>query len=194
MRIAYALVLLATGCQPSTVAPAENGNAAARDDSHWIALRRTRCYGPCPGYSVKLFADGRSSWVGHDNVAKIGPASGTVDRRAVIELLRELEEIDLSGVPPDMPKGADCATDASSAVITAADGARTIRAFHYYGCEGSVLDRLSQIENGIDRGIEPRRIVTWVLEGEDAIDPAGWSHGALVVETEPLSCLVVASR
>ena len=76
-----------TGCPTRTVA-APTQSLAPED---FIELRRTLCYGRCPIYRVRIYADGRIEWTGESFVRVTGPATANVapeDARALIEKFR----------------------------------------------------------------------------------------------------------
>ncbi len=57
--------------------------------SDFVRLSRTACYGRCPVYTVRLFADGRIEWEGKKNVAKVGQARHSISSEAARALLEK---------------------------------------------------------------------------------------------------------
>ena len=56
-----------------------------------IQLQRSTCYGNCPGYSLKVFGDGRVEYVGDKFVKTTGKREGNVDPSVIKQLLAEFE-------------------------------------------------------------------------------------------------------
>ncbi|HMK73377.1 MAG TPA: DUF6438 domain-containing protein [Myxococcaceae bacterium] len=83
-----AAVLLLLGCHPAMHSAA---STEARDEDPVIQLLTTSCFGTCPEYLVRIFPDGRVTYVGLANVKLIGPASSTITVTALSELVRQFQ-------------------------------------------------------------------------------------------------------
>jgi Cu+-exporting ATPase len=129
-----------TGCPARTVA-APTQSLAPED---YVELRRTPCYGRCPVYRVRLYADGRIEWTGERFVKVTGPATAKVaseTARALIDKFRAAGYWNL------------CET--YDRRIT--DVPATITLLHIAGTEKSVFDRANAAPD-------------WLRESERAID------------------------
>jgi len=129
-----------TGCPARTVA-APTQSLAPED---YVELRRTPCYGRCPVYRVRLYADGRIEWTGETFVKVTGPATAKVaseTARALIDKFRAAGYWNL------------CET--YDRRIT--DVPATITLLHIAGTEKSVFDRAESAPD-------------WLRESERVID------------------------
>jgi hypothetical protein len=59
-----------------------------------ITLRRTVCFGTCPGYSLEIFQDGRLHYNGEAYVAVTGPQEAQIPPEAVKALIESFLKID----------------------------------------------------------------------------------------------------
>jgi hypothetical protein len=59
-----------------------------------ITLRRTACFGTCPGYSLEIFQDGRLHYNGEAYVAVTGPQEAQIPPEAVKALIESFLKID----------------------------------------------------------------------------------------------------
>jgi TonB family protein len=79
----------------------EDANApAGTTPADFVALSRSLCYGPCPSYSVRVYADGKVVWDGSRYVLAQGHRTGRIDAsaaRGLIERFRTKEFWSLCG-------------------------------------------------------------------------------------------------
>ena len=59
--------------------------------SDFVRLRRTRCFGTCPDYTVQIGADGQISWRGENYVRAIGAETATINPRDARGLIEKLQ-------------------------------------------------------------------------------------------------------
>jgi len=132
------------GSQPSEIPP---------DLS--ITLERTRCYGFCPSYVLKISATGKVSYEGRASVKLVGQAESSISQEKVRALITAFEKInyfDLKGAyetPNDGCK--DWVTDGPTAITSLTINGRSKSVRHYSGCRGiAVLAELEKLEQAID--------------------------------------------
>lgn len=68
-----------------------------------LSLERTTCYGQCPYYSVKIYADGRAVYEGKKNVSLLGKHVATVPPSMVQQLLEKATVIDYASLHTKYP-------------------------------------------------------------------------------------------
>ena len=120
-----------------------------------ITLERTRCYGFCPSYLLKISATGKVTFEGRFSVKFVGSAESSISREKLGELIRVFEKInyfDLRAAyetPNDGCK--DWVTDGPTAITSLTINGRSKLVRHYSGCRGiAVLAELEKLEQAID--------------------------------------------
>lgn len=68
-----------------------------------LSLERTTCYGNCPYYSIKIYADGRAVYEGRKNVELLGKYTATAPPSLVQELLEKAISIKYVDLNPKYP-------------------------------------------------------------------------------------------
>ncbi|MGH1334595.1 MAG: DUF6438 domain-containing protein [Aureispira sp.] len=68
-----------------------------------LSLERTTCYGRCPYYSIKIYADGRAVYEGKKNVPLLGKYTTTAPPAIVQQLLDKAATIDYTKLHPKYP-------------------------------------------------------------------------------------------
>lgn len=143
------------GAATAPPAPAAPSNHGGDPDSHTLlaSLSRGACYGWCPVYEVRVYADGSVEYHGDDFVKVQGDATATLapdQRKAIEELFMGHGYFDLADAYTDV----DWTDAPSSTTSFHLDGRdKTIR--HYHGDQDAPA-ALSEIEDGLDQivGIE----------------------------------------
>ena len=135
-----------------------------------ISLQRGNCEGGCPVYRVLIFANGDVIWQGRGRVARPGVALSAVERDQIRALLQDFDSIDyfhLENIYGFRGTGCRSTTPGASMVITSLSMGGVSRILsHYQGCAGEIPDRLTALENSIDKVVNAAR---WIV-GEP---PAG---------------------
>jgi hypothetical protein len=75
---------------PAAVPPTTSNSVATSTD--FVELRRTRCYGTCAAYTVRVSGDGSISWSGEAFVETIGRASGAIDSNDARALMQRVAD------------------------------------------------------------------------------------------------------
>lgn len=142
-----------------------------------ITLERTGCFGPCPRYTVSIFADGSvvfyaSPWRNFTKTS--GAARGQISREQMRGLLAEFERVDYFSLKDSYETVGDgcasVATDNARAITSLQLGGRKKTVRHYYGClsggrNESVFPRkLTALESKIDAAAGSWR---WIGQAED---------------------------
>lgn len=144
-----------------TFAALPNSGSASRSQSSdipsdlSITLERTRCYGFCPSYVLKISADGKVAYEGRASVKLVGSAESSISQEKLRELIRAFEKIDYFNLqaayetPNDGCK--DWVTDGPTAIVSLTINGRSRSLRHYSGCRGvALLAELEKLEQAID--------------------------------------------
>ncbi|SDX32448.1 DUF6438 domain-containing protein [Hymenobacter psychrophilus] len=115
----------ATAAQP----PATTTTVAAplpKQQEPVLAFGRTSCFGTCPDYTARFFADGRVEYEGRKHAPVEGNRTVKIDPAVVQQLLREADQIGFSQLRDVYSKGA---VDLPSTIlsITTAKGTKSVR-------------------------------------------------------------------
>ena len=120
-----------------------------------IILERTRCYGFCPSYVLKISATGKVTYEGRASVKLIGQAESRISREKLRELILAFEKINYFDLrasfetPNDGCK--DWVTDGPTAITSLTINGRSKSVRHYSGCRGiAELAELDKLEQAID--------------------------------------------
>ena len=68
-----------------------------------FSLERTTCYGKCPYYSIKIYADGRAVYEGKRNVLLMGTHTATAPPQLLDQLFKRAKSIQYSELAPKYP-------------------------------------------------------------------------------------------
>jgi hypothetical protein len=112
---------------PTTTELPSCGNARPPEISE-ISIEGTSCYGYCPTYTFRMFADGSVRYRGQANVEHVGLRTGQLDARIFESLAALAEDLGLLQLPDDF----DCMVTDNPTVfvsIVRAGVRKTIR--HY---------------------------------------------------------------
>ena len=120
-----------------------------------ITLERTRCYGFCPSYVLKISATGKVTYEGRASVKLVGKAESSISHEKLRELILAFEKINYFELrasfetPNDGCK--DWVTDGPTAITSLTINGRSKSVRHYSGCRGiAVLAELEKLEQAID--------------------------------------------
>jgi hypothetical protein len=141
----------------------------------FIEMSRDSCFGRCPVYRVKLFANGRVEYAGEHYVCAVGDRTARVDPGAASKLISDLQKAGLFELDW---KAEYTVSDSSTVYLRLTVGSRTRALSHYLG--DAIAPRiLESMEDAIDDIAGTDR---WLpkREGNDryCIDSAGIRHKA----------------
>jgi len=107
-----------------------SGKEAAENEGSGplVTFTKTRCMGICPDFTATIWADGRVTYTGNQNVAKIGTHELHLPAATVSEFVREAQKIQFTSFRSHYASGA---TDLPSTILTIrqADGSsKTVQA------------------------------------------------------------------
>ncbi len=129
-----------------------------------ISLQRGNCEGGCPVYRVLIFANGDVIWQGRGRVARPGVALSAVEPDQIRALIRDFESIDyfhLDDIYGFRGKGCRSTTPGMPMAITSLSmGGASRTLSHFNGCVGEMPDRLTALENTIDKVVNTARWIT----------------------------------
>ncbi len=161
MRLLSALVLTCcvTASAPATVQPRPADipaplAVAATERGHVLvaSLERGPCYGRCPTYAVRVYADGSVEFVGHRFTAVLGAHTGHITPERLAALATAFEVAHFSSLKSEYVN----ATVTDLPYLTVSDGHKTVR--HALGDEHAPAV-LVTLEDAIDRAVN---ISQWV--------------------------------
>ena len=112
----------------------------------------------------RSFADGDVIWQGHGRVAKLGLAPGRIERDRIRALIQEFEEIDyfhLENIYGFRGGGCQSSAPFKPTVITSFSmGGLSKTLSHHGGCVGEVSEKLTALENSIDKAANTARWIS----------------------------------
>lgn len=168
-------MLLLAACAPRTPEQQPPSDASAAEDTSTaqaafglapgdtvVTLKRTRCFGTCPVYSVALTAGGQVRYEGQRYVAVEGRAERQIAPDSVRQLVETLKAEGYFELRDYYVSGEVCnqqVSDLPTAITSARDGEQTKRVEHYHGCRWDGQKRLIALEDTIDAVAGTRR---WV--------------------------------
>ena len=117
-----------------------------------ISLSRTECYGLCPVFTLRVFADGRVEYEGKRFVIRRGPARTHLAPAKLEALRRVVAEANVTSMDRHC---CDCRTrtDAPWTYLEIADDTGLKSIDHYHGCSSapealSVLEETNHCDSG----------------------------------------------
>lgn len=120
-----------------------------------ITLQRGNCEQGCPIYRVVIFANGDLIWDGRGRVRKIGVALSQIKPEqveALVESFKSVDYFNLENIYDYHGKGCGSVLPAMPIIITSlSTGGLSKSVMHHRGCVGEVSDKLTAIEDQIDR-------------------------------------------
>jgi hypothetical protein len=152
-------VLGALLCLPAVAAP-----QYPIPDDLMISLQRGNCEGGCPVYRVLIFANGDVIWHGRYRVAKVGVVLSQIERDQVRALIQDFEAIDYFHLDNIYGyRGPGCrssAPDMPTVITLLSMGGLSKTLSHHDGCVGEVSEKLTVLENNIDKTVNTARWIT----------------------------------
>ncbi|NVO84720.1 DUF6438 domain-containing protein [Hymenobacter terrestris] len=111
-----------------TAAPATNTTTTTQPQQQEAVLvfGRTACFGTCPDYTARFFADGRLEYEGREHAPVVGNRTVQLAPAVVQQLLREADQLGFMQLRDVYSKGA---LDMPSTIlaITTAQGTKSVR-------------------------------------------------------------------
>ncbi len=146
-------------CLPAMAAP----QIPIPDDTV-IIMQRGNCEGGCPVYRIIIFANGDVIWQGRGRVARLGVVLSQIERDQIRELIREFQSIDyfhLENIYGYRGRGCRSSQPDMPMVITSLSmGGLSKTIMHHDGCVGEISEKLTAIENSIDKVVNTARWIT----------------------------------
>ncbi len=154
-----------------------------------VTLERTMCFGWCPAYVLKIYADGTVTFTPEGTFAQRDggpiptfPLTSKITNDQLNLLFSEVKNINFFSLQKEYGKAgrskgsSNCPeswTDSPSAYITIIANGKRKRVSHYLGCSGTrTLSDLERFEVGIDK----------IANTDQWTSQFGWGGGASVVD------------
>ena len=118
------------------------------DDNIVITIQRSSCYGPCPIYSAKIYADGSVVYVGKEFVKEIGERRFKITPERVQELIKEFQRIDYASLKDkyDADENGNSLTDLPTTITSICLDGKKKKVVNYFGAPR----KLDELEDKID--------------------------------------------
>ncbi|WP_019947174.1 DUF6438 domain-containing protein [Hymenobacter aerophilus] len=112
--------------RPAATAPTATDNRQPQQEEPVLSFGRTECFGTCPDYTARFFADGRVEYEGRKHAPVEGNRTVKIDPAIVQQLLREADQIGFYQMREVYSSGA---VDLPSTIlrITTAKGSKSVR-------------------------------------------------------------------
>jgi len=113
-------------------------------EKEMITIERTACYGACPVYTARIFADGTVIYRGEHFVKLTGEIRFQISEKRVSDLIEAFETIDFFSLNNLYPTDVSCGP---STILTFAHGGRRKRVVNEHGFDvprslGTLADRV----------------------------------------------------
>jgi hypothetical protein len=135
-----------------------------------ISMQRGNCEGGCPVYRILIFANGDVIWQGRARVAKLGAALGTIERDQIRTLIERFESADYFKLENIYGfRGSGCTSqkpDTPMVITSLSMGGIAKTLSHHDGCVGEVSEKLTAIEDSIDKAVNAGRWITGKSSGK----------------------------
>lgn len=134
-------------------------------DDTVITLQRGNCeVMECPIYRVLIFANGDIIWHGRGRVAKLGVVLSLIERDRIRGLIQNFESIDYFHLENIYGfRGSGCRSSAPDMPVVRTSlsmGGLSKTLSHHDGCAGEVSEKLTALENSIDKAVNTTRWIT----------------------------------
>ena len=83
-----------------------------------VGIRRSSCFGSCPVYAAKLYADGRLVWVGKKNTPRIGTYETLVGPQFYQKIRAKANELGIFSLQNNYPTDSNPLVDLPTVTIT----------------------------------------------------------------------------
>ena len=113
-----------------------------------ITIERSSCFGSCPIYSAKIYADGRVVYVGKEYVKETGERRFKIAPERIQELIKEFQRIDYFSLKDkyDADDDGNSVTDLPTTITSICLDGKTKKVVNYYGAPR----KLDELEDKID--------------------------------------------
>ena len=130
------------------------------DDKLAIELQKTRCYGPCPVYTISIARNGKGLFEGKSHVEFIGLFQFRLSKKEMATLREAFQAIGFFGLENEYYKQV---MDLPTTYIFYNDGVRQKKIKDYYGAP----EELSRLEQNIEEMVLSRNLKPVVKQGAD---------------------------
>lgn len=118
------------------------------EDDIVITIQRSSCYGSCPIYSAKIYADGRVLYVGKEFVKETGERRFKIAPERVQQIIKEFQRIDYFSLKDkyDADESGNSLTDLPTTITSICLDGKKKKVVNYYGAPS----KLDELEDKID--------------------------------------------
>ena len=102
MSMLFLLIMLSFSCAASKKTKQLN-KLTPINDSDYVTLRRTACYGTCPVYEVQIFANGKVVYTGERFVANVGIYNAQISTSTAQSLFLKISAYNWNSFPDKYP-------------------------------------------------------------------------------------------
>ena len=129
-----------------------------------IVLQRGACERRCAVYNVIIFSDGSVIFDGRHYVRQTGAVKSSITRDALAGLLHDASALHFFDLKERYGYGSNTGCDsmhpdAPTAILTIASAGRSKTVLHHHGCVNAEADRLTSLEDKIDKAVSA---VRWI--------------------------------
>jgi hypothetical protein len=156
----FGKVALAGACAGLMLAPllTRAARAAEAAPDTLISLQRGACEQRCAVYRVVIFADGTVIYDGRHFVRRAGLVRGGMSPEALAQLLEELQSGGFFEMEASYGYGGTehCDKidgDGPAAILSVSNAGRSKTILHNHRCAGAAADRLTELEDKVDRAV-----------------------------------------
>ncbi len=123
-----------------------------------ITLQRGACEGRCAVYRLIIFADGTVIYEGRFNVKKTGLVKSGISPEVLSQLIADLAaggffQLENKYGFGDTSQCKSVTAGEPTAILSVANKGRAKTVLHEHGCSGEVSDRITELEDKVDRAV-----------------------------------------
>jgi hypothetical protein len=152
-------------CWPAIAAPPR-----PIPDDLVMSMQRGNCEGGCPVYRILIFANGDVIWQGRARVARLGVVLSTIERDQIRTLLEGFDSVDYFKLENIYGfRGSGCTSqkpDTPMVITSLSMGGLAKTLSHHDGCVGEVSEKLTALEDSIDKAVNAERWITGKSSGK----------------------------
>ena len=129
-----------------------------------IIMARSNCEDGCPVYRVLIFGNGDFIWQGQTGVARRGVIQSTIEPDRIRSLIQQFADVDyfkLEDIYGYRGKGCSASQpDKPMVLLSYSIEGQSKVLWHHDGCVGDTSEKLTALEDGIDRAVQAQRLKT----------------------------------
>jgi Domain of unknown function (DUF6438) len=159
LRLMRVALLVVAPILPLTVA----AQRSVPDDMI-IIMARGNCEDGCPVYRILIFGNGDFIWQGRTGVAHRGVIQATIEPDRIRSLIQQFVEVDYFKLEDIYGyHGSGCSASQPykpMVLLSYSIGGQSKVLQHHDGCLGEISEKLTALEDAIDRAVQAQRLIT----------------------------------